>query len=132
MNTKFNHLLNEEVESQLEEVHKISLGTDESKIAIDGVAKLADRSIELEKLRIQEEDLAEKRNMDYELRSEQIKKEHLRGMIDIGTKVLIGLGGLALSVWGTIYTTNFEREDNYTTSASRSWVSSLFKPKRRD
>lgn len=132
MNTKFNHLLNEEVESQLEEVHKISLGTDESKIAIDGVAKLADRSIELEKLRIQEEDLAEKRNMDYELRSEQIKKEHLRGMIDIGTKVLIGLGGLALSVWGTIYTTNFEREDNYTTSASRSWISGLFKPKRRD
>lgn len=132
MNTKFDRLLGEEVESQLEEVHKISLGTDESKIAIDGVAKLADRSIELEKLRIQEEDLAEKRNMDYELRSEQIKKEHLRGMIDIGTKVLIGLGGLALSVWGTIYTTNFEREDNYTTSASRSWVSSLFKPKRRD
>lgn len=132
MNTKFNRLLNEEVECQIEEVHKISLGTDESKIAIDGVTKLADRSIELEKLRIQEEDLAEKRNMDYELRSEQIKKEHLRGMIDIGTKVLIGLGGLALSVWGTIYTTNFEREDNYTTSASRSWISSLFKPKRRD
>lgn len=132
MNTKFDRLLGEEVESQLEEVHKISLGTDESKIAIDGVAKLADRSIELEKLRIQEEDLAEKRNMDYELRSEQIKKEHLRGMIDIGTKVLIGLGGLALSVWGTIYTTNFEREDNYTTSASRSWISGLFKPKRRD
>lgn len=132
MNTKFNRLLDEELESQLEEVHKISLGTDESKIAIDGVAKLADRSIELEKLRIQEEDLAEKRNMDYELRSEQIKKEHLRGMIDIGTKVLIGLGGLALSVWGTIYTTNFEREDNYTTSASRSWISGLFKPKRRD
>lgn len=132
MNTKFDRLLNEEVESQLEEVHKISLGTDESKIAIDGVAKLADRSIELEKMRIQEEDLAEKRNMDYELRSEQIKKEHLRGMIDIGTKVLIGLGGLALSVWGTIYTTNFEREDNYTTSASRSWISGLFKPKRRD
>lgn len=132
MNTKFNRLLNEEVECQIEEVHKISLGTDESKIAIDGVTKLADRSIELEKLRIQEEDLAEKRNMDYELRSEQIKKEHLRGMIDIGTKVLIGLGGLALSVWGTIYTTNFERDDNYTTSASRSWVSNLFKPKRRD
>ena len=132
MNTKFNRLLNEEVECQIEEVHKISLGTDESKIAIDGVTKLADRSIELEKLRIQEEDLAEKRNMDYELRSEQIKKEHLRGMIDIGTKVLIGLGGLALSVWGTIYTTNFERDDNYTTSASRGWVSSLFKPKRRD
>lgn len=132
MNTKFNRLLGEEVESQIEEVHKISLGTDESKIAIDGVTKLADRSIELEKLRIQEEDLAEKRNMDYELRSEQIKKEHLRGMIDIGTKVLIGLGGLALSVWGTIYTTNFEREDNYTTSASRSWIPSLFKPKRRD
>lgn len=132
MNIKFNRLLGEEVESQIEEVHKISLGTDESKIAIDGVTKLADRSIELEKLRIQEEDLAEKRNMDYELRSEQIKKEHLRGMIDIGTKVLIGLGGLALSVWGTIYTTNFEREDNYTTSASRSWISGLFKPKRRD
>lgn len=132
MNTKFNRLLDDELESQLEEVHKISLGTDESKIAIDGVTKLADRSIELEKLRIQEEDLAEKRNMDYELRSEQIKKEHLRGMIDIGTKVLIGLGGLALSVWGTIYTTNFEREDNYTTSASRSWIGSLFKPKRRD
>lgn len=132
MNTKFNRLLDEELESQFEEVHKISLGTDESKIAIDGVTKLADRSIELEKLRIQEEDLAEKRNMDYELRSEQIKKEHFRGMIDIGTKVLIGLGGLALSVWGTIYTTNFEREDNYTTSASRSWIGSLFKPKRRD
>lgn len=132
MNIKFNRLLGEEVESQIEEVHKISLGTDESKIAIDGVVKLADRSIELEKLRIQEEDLAEKRNMDYELRSEQIKKEHLRGVIDIGTKVLIGLGGLALSVWGTIYTTNFEREDNYTTSASRSWISGLFKPKRRD
>lgn len=132
MNTKFDRLLNEEVECQIEEVHKISLGTDESKIAIDGVTKLADRSIELEKLRIQEEDLAEKRNMDYELRSEQIKKEHLRGMIDIGTKVLIGLGGLALSVWGTIYTTNFERDDNYTTQASRNWISLLFKPKRRD
>lgn len=129
---RYENLLNEEIINQLEEVGKMDLGNESAKLTIDGVTKLTEKSIELEKLRIQEEDLIEKRNMEYELRSEEIRKEHVRGMVDIGTKVLIGVAGLAISIWGTIYTTNFERDDNYTTSASRNWVSNLFKPKRRD
>lgn len=42
--------LSEEFESQMLELNKLSVGSDEYKVAVDGVTKLADRIIEIDKM----------------------------------------------------------------------------------
>lgn len=127
MKIKCEHLLNEEIVAQLETIGKTELGTDESRTMIDGTTKLIDRLIELEKLKIEEEDKRTRREDEYTFRTSEIEKEHKARMIDLTIKGALGVGGLALTVWGTLYTTRFERDDNYTTSAGKSFVKDLFK-----
>lgn len=43
-------MLNDEIKSELEELSKIEVGTEQYKIAVEGIAKLMDRAIEIDKI----------------------------------------------------------------------------------
>ena len=43
-------LVNDEITSEIEEISRIEIGTEEHTAAVDAVTKLMDKSIELEKL----------------------------------------------------------------------------------
>lgn len=49
---KLETLLNEEIKDEFSEVSKLEVGSDKYKVAVDGLAKLCDRAIELEKIQI--------------------------------------------------------------------------------
>ena len=68
-------LLREEFRKEVEELSKISVGSEEYKVAVDGVAKIADRIIEIEKLEVDVRDKEVNREADTDLKREQMAEE---------------------------------------------------------
>ncbi len=123
------HVLDEEIRSELENLGKESIGSDEYKANVDGVTKLLDRKIELEKLEIESKDRIESRNAEIELKLQQMKEEKkyrfIRNGITIGTFV----GSCVVYGLAFIASTNFEREGTFTTEGGRSSLRNLMKLK---
>lgn len=123
-------LLEGEIEKRLENLEDVDAGTDEYKAQVDGVTKLIDRKIELDKLEIERIDKIENQKIEHDLKMRQIKEEKTSRLTrDIITAATF-VGGAVLSVWGFIASTNFEREGTFTTTAGRQCakrVLSIFK-----
>lgn len=107
-------LLSKEIKSEFEGLEDIEIGTDEYKTTVDGLTKLVDRTIELEKIQKEHE-------RQVQQLAEEKKDHFVKNCITAGTAVL----GIGLTVWGTIYSTNFEKEDSVTTTAGREFFRKL-------
>ena len=63
------HDLVEEFNSELEELGKMEVGGEKYKVAVDGIAKLADRIIEIDKIETESNDKFESQNIENELKA---------------------------------------------------------------
>ena len=122
--------LREEFQNELKELKKLEVGADKYKTAVDGVAKLADRIIEIEKFETEKEELEKnQKNQDIEnsLKIEQLASEKqdrlIRNCIE-GGKVILGL---SFAAWAFVASMNFEKEGTLTTEGGRSALKSLLK-----
>lgn len=121
------HDLIEEFNNQLEEVGKMEVGTEKYKITMDGVTKLADRIIEIEKCEA-ESDIAEETRVNNELsKAEELRIDKrdkiIRNVIE-GVKVV---GGFGLTAWAFVAAMNFEKEGVLTTEGGKAALRSLLK-----
>lgn len=129
MNTKIETLLKDEIRSEMEELSKIEVGSEQYKIAVDGISKLADRVIEMERLEkeYEEKELSRKDETDMKLieleeeRKDRIIKNCLTGM---GIVVPTGL-----AIWGTLKSLKFEETGTVTTIMGRGFINKLL-PKK--
>lgn len=123
------HVLDNEIKEELENLGKESIGSDEYKANVDGVTKLLDRKIELEKLEVESREKIENRNAEIELKLQQMKEEKkdrfVRNGITIGTFV----GSCVMYGLAFIASTNFEREGTFTTEGGRNSLRNLLKLK---
>lgn len=129
MNTFDKVALEKEINSQVELLKDMESGTDEYKATVDGVTKLTDRLIEIEKLELQKE--AQRRNEFSELNTNRLKCEQLaQEKRDRKITNLINVIGIAvpaaLTVWGTFKTMEFEKEGTVTTIFGREFFKKLF------
>lgn len=119
----------EEFNSELESLGKMELGTDTYKATVDGVTKLADRIIEIDKLDAEMEDKKDSRLSDTDLKIQQFDDEKrdrkIRNGITIGTFV----GSALLYVGAFIASTNFEKHGTFTTEGGKSSIRQLLKLK---
>ena len=122
-------LLSEEIESEVKELKTMEVGSEKYKTAVDGITKLADRVIEIEKL---EADTNEKKNArlsDLELKQEQLQEEKKDRWIRNG----IAIGGIVIpsviTIWGTVKSFQFEKEGTITTIMGRGFINKLL-PKK--
>lgn len=116
------NLFRDEIQNELGELSKMEVGSDKYKTAVDGVTKLTDRMIELEKVEIDNQDKAENRANDYELRMKQMEDDKKDRFIK---NVLTGItfaGSVGLAIWGTVTSMKFEKEDSFTSLLGRRWV----------
>lgn len=115
---KVRNLLAKEIESEFEALEDIEVGSDEYKTTVDGITKLVDRAIELEKF--DREQLGKAVEADEERKDRKIKNG-------------IAVAGIAipslLTIWGTIKSIQFEKEGTITTFAGRSFFNKLFSKK---
>ena len=121
--------LHEEIAKELDELGRMSLGTDEYRGTVDGLAKLMDKAIEIERLDVESQDKAETREAENDFRMKQADDERK----DRFVKNCIAVAGIiiptAVTIWGTIKTIEFEKEGTITTIMGRGFITKLL-PKK--
>ena len=124
------YALDSEILNQIENLGNEAIGSEEYKANVDGVTKLLDRKIELEKLEFDREHKIESRDIEVDLKRQQIyegkKERRWKYGVAIGTfvgsTVVYGLAFLA--------STNFEREGTFTTKGGLDSVKNLMRIKQ--
>lgn len=124
---KIETLLHEEIKEEFDELGKLEVGSEQYKITVDGIAKLVDRAIEIDKLNTESEDRIDQRNVDSDLKTKQMKEDR----IDRIVRNSIAIAGIVIptvvTIWGTITTLEFEKEGTITTASGREFIKKLFK-----
>ena len=111
-------MLHDEITTDFEKLKEADFGTDEYRSGVDSVAKLMDRAIELKKI-----------DSDAELKkAEQTNEKRNRLVGHILTGVTTA-AGLALTIWGTKASFEFEKEGTVTTIMGRGFINKLL-PKK--
>ena len=122
-------LLNDEIVSEIENLNKVPLGSEEHKIAADALAKLLDKSIEMDKLDLEYQDKADSREAANNLKRIEIEEEKKdRRVKNVLTGVSV-IGGFAVTIWGAIKSLEFEKTGTITTIMGRGFINKLL-PKK--
>lgn len=127
--------LHVEIDDELEKLVDIEVGTEEHKSAVDDIAKLTDRAIEMERLIQNDKDLAlrnkeqELRNKEQELRQKQLEADE-RDRLFKNVISAVGIGvSAALTIWGTVVSINFEKTGTFTTIMGKGFIHGML-PKK--
>lgn len=120
-------MLKDEIKDEMEELKRLKPGSEEHKIATDSVTKLYDRAIEMEKLEAEAEERKRNREVDNELKQQQLADARKDNTI----KNVISVAGIVIpvvtTVWGAIKTFEFEKEGTITTIFGRGFINKLLK-----
>lgn len=122
-------LLDQEIETQFKALKEMEVGTDQYKVAVDNVAKLIDRKLEMNRIDIDADDKLRTRESEEQFKQQQLKEERKRQWITIGLKVVEIGAPICLAVWGTKKSFEFEKEGTITTILGRGFVNKLL-PKK--
>ena len=120
-------MLHEEIQNEFEELKKIEVGSDKYKTAVDGLTKLMDRAIEIDKLNVGAEERLDARNIDAELRQEQLEADVKDRKVRNTISVLGIVIPTAVTIWGTLKSLKFEESGTITTNAGRNFMNRIFK-----
>lgn len=111
-------ILHDEIVFELEELKEMEPGTEKHKETIEGVTKLVDRAIEMDKL-----------NIEHDEKEKQVARDEKDRLI----KNCIAVAGIVIpcliTVWGTCKSLEFEKEGTITTIMGRGFVNKLI-PKK--
>ena len=122
---KIKETLYKEIEDELQALNEVEVGTDEYKSSVDGVTKLLDRAIEIEKHEAEmKEREAERIAKNIQVAEEQ-KDRVVKNCISAGGVVL----PLLVTIWGTLKSFKFEQDGTVTTIMGRGFINKLL-PKK--
>ena len=122
-------LLEEEIQGEFEGLNELEVGSKEYQTTVDGLTKLIDRAIEIEKMESESDEKVENRVFDNDLKLKQLDEEKKDRLI----KNCINVAGIVIpsviTIWGTFKTFKFEEEGTITTTMGRGFINRLF-PKK--
>lgn len=107
-------LIEDQICSELKELKDDELDLDEYKTTVDGITKLTDRLIEIEKL--------EKEDARKEAEAKESKKREIRKDVITSAGIVTTAG---LTVWGTLKSLKFEETGTVTTIMGRGFLNKL-------
>lgn len=118
-----------EIESEFIALSGIEVGSEAYKTTVDGVTKLLDRMIEIDKLEFERDKKTESDKKEEEFRRMQMKDEKNDRLI----RNCLSAAGIVIptivTIWGTIKSIEFEKEGTITTIMGRGFVQKLL-PKK--
>ena len=123
-------LLDKELESSINSLEDIPLGTEEYKASVDSITKLLDKSIELKKLEIETDDKIKTREFEESIKTQQMEDERKDRIIKnwlTGASIIITAG---CGIWGFLKSIKFEETGTITTLAGRNILGSILKFKK--
>lgn len=118
--------LHEELVAEFEELSGMEVGSDQYKTTVDGIAKLMDKAIEMERLDQEDKDKTETRDREYELKLKQMAEDRKDRLVKNGLTAASIFGGFVLTVWGALKSWKFEETGTVTSSAGRKFINNLF------
>ena len=122
-------LLNEEIQAEIETLKAVEMGSESYKIAVDGITKLIDRSIDIQKQTAEHEDKeAEKEFQSYWKEREAVETKNDR-LINYGIAIAGIVLPIIVTIWGTKASFKFEEEGTITTIMGRGFINKLL-PKK--
>ena len=122
-------LLEEEIQSEIDEISKLDVGSEKHKAASEALAKLLDKYNELEKTEIEAQDKYDDREAELAFKEKQLKHEKRDAIIKNILTGVTFVGGCALTIWGTKVSIKFEETGSFTTIMGRGFVQKLL-PKK--
>lgn len=140
-------LLHDEIESELQTLGELDAGSNEYKTVVDGLTKLLDKAIEMDKFNIAREEKLEEREFEKEQKLKQMEEERLDREFERNHKIKqmeeekkdrlikngITVGGIVLpvivTIWGTLKSLKFEETGTVTTLVGRGFINNLFRKK---
>ena len=122
-------LLHEEIKSEFECLKDLEAGEEQYTKTIDGLVKLLDRSIEIDRINIEYEEKTVVRDMENDLKLKQMEEERKDRKIRNGISVAGIVLPLAVTIWGTLKSFKFEQEGTVTTIMGRGFINKLL-PKK--
>lgn len=119
-------MLHDEIESELKNLGTMDCGSEDYKVAVDGLTKLLDRAIEMEKLDISQEEADANRFNEFEMKTLQLEEEKKTRRSNIGINLLTVAAGVGTAIIGTLVTLKFEETGSVSTIAGKEWTRKLF------
>jgi hypothetical protein len=127
MSTK--KLLEEEIQSEIEEISKMEVGSDKHKAATEALAKLMDKYNEMDKLELEYQDKYDSREADRIMKEKQLEHDKKDAKVKNSlTAVSVG-GGLLVTIWGICKSLKFEETGIYSSLISRGMIQKIL-PKK--
>ena len=120
-------LLDEEIQVEFEKLSKLEVGSESYKATVDGLTKLVDRVIEIDKLNDSAQDRREARDADMEIKQQQLYEDVKDRKVRNGIAIAGIIIPTAVTIWGTLKSLKFEETGTITTNAGRSFISRIFK-----
>ena len=115
-----------EIDDEFEALSQIEVGSETYKTTVDGLTKLLDRAIEIDKIEEEKAERAALQEKEAEFKERQFQEEKRDRLI----KNCLTAAGIVVptvvTIWGTIVSMRFEKEDTITSTAGRSFFSRLF------
>jgi len=121
--------LHEEIGRELAILEGMEGGTESYKAMVDGVTKLTDRAIEIDKLNAEVEAKAETQKFENELKLKQMKEERIDRIVKNCLTAVSIILPIGITVWGTKASFEFEKEGTVTTIMGRGFINKLL-PKK--
>lgn len=122
-------MLHTEIESEFEELKRLQLGTEEYKTTVDGLTKLVDRAIEIDKINIEQEEKTVTRKEEAEFKTKQMEDEKKDRKVKNGIAIGTALLSMGVTIWGTLKSLKFEETGTVTTLVGRNFIGKLFSKK---
>lgn len=123
------NLLHEEIENRLHDLSGMNAKSDEYKATVEGVAKLMDRAIEIDKFNNECEEKAKNREIETELKITQMREDKKDRLLKNITAIASIAIPSAITVWGTLKSLKFEETGTVTTAIGRGFINKLL-PKK--
>lgn len=120
-------MLQDEIQDEFKSLEGMELGNENYKITVDGLTKLVDRAIEIEKMESENRDRIERQNVETDLKMIDLENQRKDRIVKNILQGIGVVGGLGVTIWGTIVSINFEKEGTFTTAAGRNFVNKVFK-----
>lgn len=100
-NMSIKSLLREEIDSQINAIGKIEVGSDTCDKGIGGVAKLLDRYIEMEKLELEERKVSadeDRIELERKKASDEARDRKIKNRLTAGTMAITGTGMILMFI----------------------------------
>lgn len=118
-------LLHNEIEKEFCDLEGMELGSEKYKATVEGLTKLCDRAIEIEKNRSEKELKEDQQNVEAELRVEQMQDERKDRIVKNGLTAAGILIPTVVTIWGTLKSIKFEETGTITTIMGRGFIQKL-------